>query len=54
MADYIKLQITFIHKYAKHCHITDEEACWKWVGTGLAKRFAIVYREKFGLTKEKV
>ena len=54
MADYMKLQVVFIHKYAKHLHVTDEKACWQWVGNGLAKKFAVIYREKFGMAKERV
>ena len=53
MADYVKLQISFIHKYARHLHITDEEAAWMWSANGLAVKFAKLYREKFGLPKEK-
>ena len=52
MADYCKLQIAFIHKYAKHLHTTDEEAAWQWVSNGLAKKFAKIYRSKFGMVKE--
>ena len=54
MEGYIKLQIAFIHKYARHFHISDDEAAWRFVGHGLAKKFAILYREKFGMTKERV
>ena len=53
MADYMKLQIVFIHKYAKHSRITDELAAWNWINNGLAKKFAKLYREKFGMSKEK-
>ena len=52
MADYMKLQMIYIHKYAKHLHVSDERAAWEWVGHGLAKKFAKLYREKFGMSKE--
>jgi hypothetical protein len=53
VAEYMKLQIVFIHKYAKHSRITDELAAWAWINNGLAKKFAKLYREKFGMSKEK-
>lgn len=53
MAGYVKLQIVYIHKYARHLHVTDEEATWQWVSSGLAKKFAQIYRKRFGMSKER-
>ena len=52
MKGYMELQLRFIHKYAEQLHIDDESATWEWIRSGLARRFAKIYRERFGLPKE--
>ena len=46
MSEYMRLQRVFIHKYAKHFKLIEEDATWKWVERGLAVRFSQVYRCK--------
>ena len=52
MKEYMELQMAFIHKYARHFHISDDEAAWQFIGHGLATRFAKLYRRKFGMPEE--
>lgn len=47
MEAYISQQLKFIHHYAKHLGVDDETAAIRWVSTGLAKRYAIIYRTLF-------
>lgn len=41
---YIKQQIKFIKIYAKHFHLTDEEAAYKWGTTNLAEKYNELYK----------
>lgn len=42
--NYIKLQIRFIHKFAKHLQITDEKAAYIWGTSNLAAKFSELYK----------
>ena len=48
----MKLQIKEIKIYSRLLKVSEDIGCMIWVKKGLAKRFAIKYREKFGLNKE--
>lgn len=41
---YNRLQIRYIHKYARRLHIGDEYAAVLWTRNGLAVHFAELYR----------
>ena len=44
LLEYNKLQLRFIHSYAKHLHMSDEKAVYKWLETGLAVKFCELYK----------
>ena len=46
LIQYNLIQIHFINLYAKHLHISREKAVVKWMRTGLAEKFAGLYRNR--------
>ena len=54
MEGYSKLQVREIRRYARLIHEDEERATMEWIRRGLAKRFAIKHRERFGLVREAV
>ena len=44
MKAYVAQQLKFIHHYAKYLGVDDESAAVRWISSGLAKKYAELYR----------
>ncbi len=54
MEDYAKLQVKEIKRFSRLIHKDENEGTMEWIKRGLAKRFALKYREQFGLIAEAI